>query len=124
MRDLIEHELKCPDCGGEMWLKDSGEYGARYQCERYPLCRGVHGANQKTGAPLGTPGDANTRQARVLAHDSLDRIVRLIGKARAYRWLSTVLKIKQDQCHIALFDVKQCQRVIGAVNTYTRGKHG
>jgi ssDNA-binding Zn-finger/Zn-ribbon topoisomerase 1 len=62
---MIEHELKCPDCGGEMWLKtDNGDFGPRYLCERFPICRGAHGADAETGAPLGIPANAETRAAR------------------------------------------------------------
>lgn len=122
--DLVARDLTCPDCGGRLVLRTFPEWGKKYVCLNYPVCKGGHGANQKTGAPLGVPADYATRRARMDAHAALDRIVALTGKARAYRWLATVLKMEQVDCHIGQFDEAQCQRVIGAVNTYTRGNHG
>lgn len=120
----IEQEIRCPDCGGEMWLSKKKRGGKRRNvllCERFPFCKGNHGADED-GKPLGTPADAKTRIARQQAHRALTRIEKMLGsRDNAYRWLRTVLKLSVDECHIASFDIAACNRLIGAVNTYTRG---
>ena len=36
----------------------------------------------------------------------------LMSRKSAYRWLATMLNIPLDECHIGMFDIKQCQRTI------------
>ena len=35
-----------------------------------------------------------------------------MSRKEAYKWLSDMLKIPLDECHIGMFDIKMCQRVI------------
>ena len=37
-REIVHIEDGCPECGGDLWLRD-GKYGAFYGCEEYPDCQ-------------------------------------------------------------------------------------
>jgi hypothetical protein len=63
----------CPECGERMVLRAS-RYGLFYGCERFPLCNAAHGAHRDTGKPLGVPADAETKRARIRAHDAFDTL--------------------------------------------------
>lgn len=73
----------CPDCGAMLVLR-RGRFDLFYGCERYPACRGSHGAHPD-GRPLGIPADAATRKARNDAHGYFDRLWREqpTGRAKA-----------------------------------------
>lgn len=117
-----------------MALKNS-RYGLFYGCENWPRCNSTHGAHPN-GKPLGVPADAETKQARIVAHAAFDRLwneiapsylipitlarsarkrneyrIKKRGRTRAYRWLAEQLGIKADECHIGAMDVATCARV-------------
>lgn len=113
--------VACGECSATMELR-RGKYGLYLRCIRFPECTCVHSVNQQTGEPMGIPADAETRAARTDAHDALDRVIEMMGKRNAYRWLSMVLQIAPAETHISRFDVAMCRRVIGAVNTFLPAK--
>ena len=55
--------LTCPECGARMPWQMS-KYGGFYSCERYPICKGTHGAHPD-GSPLGIPANWATKDARI-----------------------------------------------------------
>lgn len=122
----------CPDCGAEMTLRSTAKYKTRdgkdkmfYGCSRFPNCRAIHGAHPD-GKPLGIPGNQETKAARIKAHAAMDKVVQERGwgkdakdpRARRglYLWLGRKMGFEEreiaEKCHIAMFDVNQCQRVI------------
>jgi ssDNA-binding Zn-finger/Zn-ribbon topoisomerase 1 len=115
------HALPCPECGASLRLRKS-KFGQFYGCERWPLCTGTHGAHPD-GRPLGVPANTEAKAARHEAHLALEKIEAIMGRTAAYKWLATVLHIERVDCHIGLFGIEQCQRVVGAVTTFTRGRH-
>jgi hypothetical protein len=85
------------------------------------------GCHPGTTRPLGRLADAALRRAKIHAHDAFDRIWRTLharrqaaepgytlGRARAsrYRRLAELLGIPPQACHIGMFDVETCRRVI------------
>jgi hypothetical protein len=114
---------KCPDCGSPMQLREttkikykkSGQPRKFWGCTRYPLCKATHGAHPD-GRPLGIPGNAETKQARILAHEAFDALWKtkmpMFSRGQAYRWLQCELGLGKQDCHIGSFDVATCQRVI------------
>ena len=118
-------EIECPYCGKPASLLDSDQifkesYGMIWACVPCDARVGVH-KNDKNNKPLGTLANAETRQARKMAHKRFDPIwqSRLNkGKSKnkvrskAYRWLAGHLGIPQDDCHIAMFDLVTCVKVI------------
>lgn len=108
--------IDCPECGGEMVLRNS-RYGKFYGCANYPDCDGKHGAHQATGEPLGIPADRATRRARIEAHDAFDLVWKTgkMSRRSAYRWMQKAMNLSRDEAHIGRFTKEQCQRLINAV---------
>ena len=109
--------VSCPYCGGWAELVDSAEvyggrsYGNVWLCRR---CDAYVGCHAGTDEPLGTLADAETRHWRKRAHASFDPLWRGDGmtRAEAYRWLAGRLGVHPNDCHVGLFDVETCKRVV------------
>lgn len=119
----------CPFCGSAAELTDSStvyaskrSYGMLWVCRPCDARVGCH-KNDPKHTPLGTLANAEGRKARQMAHEAFDPIwqaevnngvVQHIARRDAYAWLSGVLEIDKMDCHIAMFDLKTCVRVIDA----------
>jgi ssDNA-binding Zn-finger/Zn-ribbon topoisomerase 1 len=122
-------EHRCPDCGGKMKLKDS-RYGLFYGCVNFPACRATHGAHPD-GRPLGIPATKEVKLARIEAHAAFDLLWRRdihgrgggMRRKDAYQWLRSAMELPADECHIGLFDLSQCQRVVQLVAHYMEKSH-
>jgi hypothetical protein len=121
----------CPYCGRPAEFLPSSEtlyhgrdYGPAYAC--LP-CKAWVGCHRGTTQPLGRLADAALRRAKIDAHGAFDRTWRALharrqaaepgytlGRARAsrYRRLAELLGIPPQECHIGMFDVETCRRVI------------
>lgn len=77
-------------------------------------CGAYVGCHAGTRNPLGRLANAELRLAKVAAHAAFDLFWRSRGWGRnaAYRWLSDRLGIPRAQCHIGMFDVETCARVV------------
>lgn len=106
-------ELKCPECGDRLILKNSPRFGPFYGCVRWPDCDGTHSAH-RDGTPMGIPANRETKQARRNAHNAFDslRIELDWSKARGYEWLAKRMGMLPKKCHIGRFNKQQCQQVI------------
>lgn len=110
----MTYHVQCPDCGGPMTLRPSQFRGGQYYaCNRWPSCRGAHGAHHD-GSPKGFPGNAKTRAARIRAHDAFDRLWKTGGMSRheAYAWMRQVMGMTRKQAHIAKMTADQCEALI------------
>lgn len=109
-----DHELKCPDCDSSMALMKD-RHGIRYRCRDLD-CRGAHGAHPD-GKPFGIPADAETRRARIEAHDAFDRIwkSKKMDRGRAYIWLRQEMQVDEVGSHIGQFDVTMCKKLVATV---------
>lgn len=111
----------CPDHQVPLALKNS-RYGNFYGCPRWPECDVKIGCHPGTDTPLGIPGDAETRQARIRAHDAFDTLWKGDGarmsRGRAYRWLADELGLDPNDCHIGHFDAETCGRVVDLVEEF------
>ncbi|MDR1200877.1 MAG: DUF3268 family zinc-finger domain-containing protein [Tannerellaceae bacterium] len=118
----------CPYCGGKVELVDSSEiygrsYGLMYLCKPCEAYVGVHKGTDKA---LGTLANKELRDARKQAHYHFDVIAKtslineiwgkyipgLSNRNKAYLWLSMQLGVEPDECHIALFDIDTCKKVV------------
>ena len=121
----------CPYCGAPAEFLPSSErlyhgrdYGPVYAC--LP-CKAWVGCHRGTTRPLGRLADAALRRAKIAAHAAFDHTWRALharrqtaepgytlGRARAsrYRRLAELLGIPPQECHIGMFDVETCRRVI------------
>lgn len=77
-------------------------------------CAAWCGCHPQTKQPLGRLANAELRRAKIAAHAAFDPIWRRKRELRnnAYAWLSSELGVPLHQCHIGMFDVDMCRRVI------------
>ncbi len=119
-------------------LYNGRNYGPMWLCRPCAAWVGVHN-NSPRYLPLGRLANAELRAAKQAAHavfDPLwqrklipDRRPRQKGeKKRArgdgYHWLADQLGIPFEQCHIGLFDVETCKRVIAICTPYHPSMRG
>jgi ssDNA-binding Zn-finger/Zn-ribbon topoisomerase 1 len=113
-------DILCPECGAPMILRSTDKFKHRdgsprkfYGCSRFPDCRATHGAHPN-GRPMGTPANAETKEARCLAHEAFDPLWKSgkMERANAYLWLAEQMGIPFGDCHIGNFSKEQCERVV------------
>jgi ssDNA-binding Zn-finger/Zn-ribbon topoisomerase 1 len=106
--------LLCPECGARMRLRSS-RFGPFYSCEKFPECKGSHGAHPD-GTPLGTPANKETKEWRMKAHDAFDSIWKTAGvknaRKKAYAFLAEQMDMLISDCHIGSFTQDECRTVI------------
>jgi hypothetical protein len=100
------------------------DYGPVYAC--LP-CQAWVGCHRGTTQPLGRLADAELRRAKMDAHQAFDRTWRALHarrqadepqctlrrtRASRYRRLAELLGIPPRDCHIGMFDVETCRRVV------------
>lgn len=116
----IEHDVKCPECGGRMRLRcsdkvryDSGRKRLFYGCENYPTCKGSHGAHPD-GKPMGIPGNQATKDARIRLHTEFDKYWKDQGLSRkeSYHKIADILQVPRGTAHISNLTVEQCEFVL------------
>lgn len=87
------------------------------------------GCHPGTKEPLGRLADAKLRLAKSHAHAVFDplweaKVARGMKKGEArgkgYAWLAAQLGIKPEDCHIGMFDVDTCMRVVVICRPYAR----
>lgn len=84
-------------------------------------CGAYVGCHPGTERPLGRLANAELRRAKVAAHGAFDLLWRARGWKRnaAYRWLADQLGIDREQCHIGMFNVATCARVVAVCEQAT-----
>lgn len=109
--------VSCPYCEDRAeYISSSKEvygrdYGPLYICKR---CSAWVGCHKGTRKPLGRLADAELIAAKMAAHRAFDPKWRN-GKLRrkeAYSWLADQLGIDTKACHIGMFDISLCRRVV------------
>ena len=117
--------MMCPYCSqtadlvsGEQIYPHRQELHAKsfYQCTP---CDAYVGCHPGTTNALGRLANAELRKAKIAAHMAFDPIWRngTMRRATAYAWLAQRLGIHRRRCHIGMFDVDVCQRVIEICST-------
>lgn len=132
-------EVKCPYCGQPAEYVDSSvvyngrSYGMIYDCRPCDAYVGVH---KGSNIPLGRLANAELRKWKQAAHAAFDPLWRakfrhrvaggegksgrpggdhykpVYARNSAYKWLAEQMGIERKECHIGMFDVDQCKRVI------------
>jgi hypothetical protein len=116
--ELVEI-VKCIECGSSADLV-TGEriyphrpdlYHKRFwlcACGAYCGCHGV------TTRPLGNPCGAETRRARMAAHEAFDPLwrSRQMDRRAAYSWLSLCMDLDRDKTHIGMMTAAQAWEVV------------
>jgi len=113
-------EVICPYCGHEAKLIDSKQvygksYGNMYMCWD---CDAYVGTHKGTTKPLGRLANKDLRHWKVQAHAAFDPLwkSKRMSRSDAYDLLSNKLGMKRSECHIGMFDVDTCKRVIAVLN--------
>ncbi|WP_447879797.1 zinc-finger-containing protein [Serratia fonticola] len=111
----------CDYCGNPAYLVTGAEiYPHRPDLKRLSFwscspCSAYVGCHKDSDAvPLGRLANAELRRAKNRAHAAFDPIWKEKRKSRskAYSWLAHQLKIQPKDCHIGMFDIEMCDRVI------------
>lgn len=73
-------------------------------------------------AALAAPPGSELAKARIAAHNAFDPLWKsgLFNRGVAYEWLASELGIPVAKCHMILFDVEQCRRVVAICETHPR----
>lgn len=127
MNEILTGKI-CPYCGKRTEFVDSSviygrSYGMIYLCRD---CRAYVGVHKGTDRALGRLANKELREAKKEAHFYFDQIAKtnLINKIwnihipnmsnrnKAYLWLSNQLNIPYEFCHIGMFDIDCCKRVV------------
>lgn len=91
---------------------------------------GCHGGSTR---PLGRLANTELRQAKMEAHAAFDPLWKFhtfrngyqtMTRNAAYEWLAGQLGINRGDCHIGMFDVAQCRRVVEVCQARLSQKEG
>lgn len=77
-------------------------------------CGAYVGCHGRTTQPLGRLADRALRSAKSAAHRAFDPIWKSgeLNRGQAYKWLAERMELPSERCHIGMFDVSQCKRVV------------
>lgn len=119
----------CPYCGADAaFVTGEAIYPHRpdladrrfWQCKPCDAYVGTH--RNSDGEPLGRLANADLRRAKRCAHAAFDplwhakmrrdRVPKGVARGAAYQWLADQLGIPASECHIGMFDVETCKRVV------------
>ena len=119
---LTDRQLKiikgkiCPYCGSDTEYVDSSviygkSYGMIYLCKPCDAYCGVH---KGTSDSLGRLANKELREWKKEAHKYFDMIWKEGHEKRGalYGHLSLILGIPPEYCHIGMFSVETCKRVV------------
>lgn len=129
--------VRCPYCGnkaeyvqGRRIYSGRGDWDSKWFFACFPCGAwvGCHARNKKHNhngdEPLGRLANAELRHMKKAAHSAFDKVWKakrkghMIKRNDAYAWLAEKLEIPVDECHIGMFDVEMCDRVIRVVNEH------
>lgn len=116
----------CPYCGNPSCLVGGDTiYPHRpdlhekkfYSCAS---CDAYVGCHWDGATPLGRLADEELRKAKSTAHAIFDPLwkSRKISRGMAYGWLAKTMGIPKSKCHIGMFDVDQCNKVVYLVQKH------
>lgn len=85
-----------------------------YRCLEY-FCDAYVGCHPNTDNPLGRLANAELRKNKLLAHNCFDKLWKSgkMTRSAAYVLLANEMGIAAKDCHIGMFTVNQCKRVMG-----------
>ena len=114
--------MKCPYCGSDVVLKEASIISKKFakynehiwMCSNYPECNSYVGCYPNTTTPRGRLANPRLRTLKKEAHKQFDKKWREgdMTREEAYIWLANNLHISLKDCHIGMFDVQMCKKVI------------
>lgn len=114
MKPTFSGRPRCAHCGERATLAAADLKSFSWVCGS---CDAKVGCHKGGFVPLGRPGVASLRLMRVRLHEHFDPIWRHGDTSRqsAYRWLATKMRINPTDCHIGMFDERQCRQALEIV---------
>ena len=115
-------EILCPYCWNPAQLVDGGviyphreDLYAKWFWRCHP-CNAYVGCHPGTQNPLGRLADPELRRAKMAAHAAFDPLWKngAMSRKEAYAWLAQALNLSPDDCHMGMFDLNGCKRVVEA----------
>lgn len=121
-KNVENHVVVCPYCmkraefvnGSWIYInRPDLNYLKFWLCKPCDAYVGCH-RDSDSNVPLGTLANSSLRFVRREAHEVFDvrwksdRMTRSV----AYKWLAKEMGINVQNCHIGMFDIKQCEKVI------------
>ncbi len=115
-------DLLCPYCGASAKLV-GGDVIYPHRGDLYDKkfwhcspCKAYVGCHPGTETPLGRLADSDLRKAKMAAHAAFDPLWRegSMSRGAAYAWLAKALELSPDDCHMGMFDLAGCQKVVDA----------
>lgn len=97
-------------------------YGEQWVCRP---CDASVGCHKGTTRPKGSLANKALRQARIRAHGALDPLWKPGGgmeRREAYAWLAEHMGVDGKHCHIGMFDIDQCSRVVMICDWWRDGR--
>lgn len=122
----------CPYCGNKAThVKGSRVYPHRKDLKNLDFywCANNHdpayvGCHKGSLVPLGRLADSELRAAKIQAHNAFDPLWRSgqMTRGEAYGWLARKLEIDKSSCHIGMFSVEECKKVVRICNKEVLGE--
>lgn len=90
-----------------------------YQCKPCDAHVGCHQTSNGKFKAMGELANRELRALRVKAHAAFDPLWQSgsMSRSRAYAWLAGQMDVEVRDCHIGMFNVEQCRRVIEICST-------
>lgn len=124
---------KCPYCGNASeYVSGASIYNGRFSDRMFYVCWtcdariGTH--KHKPEKALGSLANGRLRKRRMLAHKYFDPIWKAVqakynvpkhvARNTTYKWLASELELDVKYCHIGMFDLEMCDKVINLCKTY------
>lgn len=113
---------RCAHCDSRAVMSTTHAEGLRpnagkkfvWACRPCGATVGCHQVGSCCWIPLGRPANSGVRLLRMRLHEEFDPIWRFGDTTRksAYRWLASEMKINPSDCHIGMFDERQCRQAL------------
>lgn len=117
-------KVTCPYCqeaaklvpSAEIYGSFARDYGKFWLCKPCDAYVGVH-KNSPRHVPLGRLANAELREWKIKAHAAFDPLWQtgLTTRKKAYKLMSEVLELSEEEAHIGKLDVDQCKRLVKAM---------
>lgn len=135
-KELIKKGLVCPYCGKDSELVPGTEIYSKDYGRLMRICRPCQawvGCHADSEEAMGRLANEELRYWKKLAHSAFDPLwekaaINLIwnkyipnvnNRTKAYMWLADQLSLDMDDCHIGMFDIEYCKKVIAVCKRYT-----
>ena len=118
--------LVCPYCNSPAEFHEDSifiygkDYGAVYACCKYPACDSYIGVHKGTQIPLGRLANKELRQARIKAHQIIDKYWQdnKMSRNAVYKILSKMFGKKE--VHIGELKLPSCKKIIEQFDNYIK----